>query len=86
MAIRMTQKTEPKPVAKRVSVKPPPVAKPAAKQSLSTEPGPKRGRPRVDAPKEAVTLRLDPAIVAKFKAIGDDWRARMNDVLAAVKL
>lgn len=40
-----------------------------------------RGRPRVDAPKEAVTLRLDPATLAKFKAKGDDWRARMAEVL-----
>ena len=40
-----------------------------------------RGRPRVEHPKEAVTLRLDPETVAKFKAAGHDWRARMGEAL-----
>jgi uncharacterized protein (DUF4415 family) len=40
-----------------------------------------RGRPRVEAPKEAVTLRLDPKTVARFKETGEDWRARMAEVL-----
>lgn len=40
-----------------------------------------RGRPKVDNPKEAVTLRLDPEVVAKFKAKGKNWRSNMNDAL-----
>lgn len=40
-----------------------------------------RGRPRIENPKEAVTLRLDPDVVAKFKANGKNWRANMNDAL-----
>jgi uncharacterized protein (DUF4415 family) len=40
-----------------------------------------RGRPRVPEPKEAVTLRLSPTTVAKFKALGGDWRARMVEKL-----
>ena len=41
-----------------------------------------RGRPRLDAPKEAVTLRLSPETIARFKALGgDDWRARMSETL-----
>ncbi|MGI6854998.1 BrnA antitoxin family protein [Mesorhizobium sp. 1B3] len=40
-----------------------------------------RGRPKVDNAKEAVTLRLSPETLAKFKAKGDDWRARMSEVL-----
>ena len=40
-----------------------------------------RGRPRVAAPKEAVTLRLDPATVARFKASGKDWRVKMSELL-----
>jgi len=40
-----------------------------------------RGRPRLPAPKEAVTLRLDPRTIARFKAAGDDWRARMAEIL-----
>ena len=41
-----------------------------------------RGRPRVASPKEAVTLRLSPETIARYKAIGgDDWRARMSETL-----
>ena len=40
-----------------------------------------RGRPPVANPKQAVTLRLDPQTVARFKAQGPDWRARMSEVL-----
>lgn len=45
-----------------------------------------RGRPRLDAPKEAVTLRLSPETVARFKASGDDWRARMSEALEEAAL
>ncbi len=45
-----------------------------------------RGRPRSPAPKEAVTLRLDPATLERFKAAGDDWRARMAEVLDKAKV
>lgn len=44
-----------------------------------------RGRPRAANPKQAVTLRLDPETVARFKARGPDWRARMSDVLRRAK-
>ncbi len=41
-----------------------------------------RGRPKLDAPKEAVTLRLSPETIARFKAAGGkDWRARMSETL-----
>ena len=40
-----------------------------------------RGRPKLDNPKEAVTLRVDPDTLSKFKAKGKDWRARMSEVL-----
>lgn len=47
--------------------------------------GPKRpGRP--PSGKIRVTLLIDPAVVAKFKATGPGWQARMNDVLAAAKV
>jgi uncharacterized protein (DUF4415 family) len=36
-----------------------------------------RGRPRVEAPKVAVTLRLDPDVLEKFKASGKNWRTVM---------
>jgi uncharacterized protein (DUF4415 family) len=31
--------------------------------------------------KEAVTLRLDPQAIERFKATGGDWRAKMADIL-----
>jgi uncharacterized protein (DUF4415 family) len=36
-----------------------------------------RGRPRLHNAKQAVTLRLDPDVVERFKSEGDDWRTRM---------
>jgi uncharacterized protein (DUF4415 family) len=44
-----------------------------------------RGRPRIEKPKEAVTLRVDPDTLKKFKARGKDWRTRMAKVLDSAK-
>src|SRR5471032_1819528 len=43
----------------------------------------KRGRPAVPRPKEQVSLRLDPAIVAAFRAFGSGWQTRINGAFAA---
>lgn len=40
-----------------------------------------RGRPRVESPKAAVTLRVRPETVERFKAAGKNWRAKMADAL-----
>jgi uncharacterized protein (DUF4415 family) len=40
------------------------------------------GRPKLDTTLEAVTLRLDPTVVAHFRTQGADWRKRMARVLA----
>ncbi|TPW26018.1 BrnA antitoxin family protein [Pararhizobium mangrovi] len=40
-----------------------------------------RGRPKKAHPKAAVTLRLDPRVVERFKAGGGDWRARMVEAI-----
>ncbi|MBA3516872.1 MAG: BrnA antitoxin family protein [Rhizobiales bacterium] len=40
-----------------------------------------RGRPKSDAPKEQVTLRLDPDVVQHFKETGPGWRALINKEL-----
>ena len=40
-----------------------------------------RGRPPKPDAKLAVTLRLDPDTVERFKAQGPDWRARMGAAL-----
>ena len=40
-----------------------------------------RGRPKVDSPKQAVTLRLSPETIERFRKTGKDWRARMSEAL-----
>jgi uncharacterized protein (DUF4415 family) len=43
-----------------------------------------RGRPRVEDPKEAITLRLSSQTIARFKAVGgDNWRSLMAAKLEA---
>lgn len=42
---------------------------------------PARGRPMGSGKKEQVTLRLDTEILEQFKATGDGWQTRINDVL-----
>jgi uncharacterized protein (DUF4415 family) len=39
------------------------------------------GRPKKAAPKEAVNIRLDPDILAHFRAGGRGWQSRMNAAL-----
>ncbi len=51
---------------------------------LAAKRGP--GRPPVAAPKQLVSLRLDPEIIAKFKAAGPGWQKRINDVLRRAKV
>lgn len=41
----------------------------------------KGGRPRKEAPKEQISLRLDPDVIAHFKASGTGWQGRINDIL-----
>lgn len=41
----------------------------------------RRGRPKVAAPKKAVTLRLDPEALALLQAGGPDWRRRTAEIL-----
>lgn len=45
-----------------------------------------RGRPKLASAKEAVTLRLPPETLDKFKATGADWRARMAEALVKAKV
>jgi uncharacterized protein (DUF4415 family) len=40
-----------------------------------------RGRPRVRSLKHLVSLRLDPDVVARFRATGPGWQSRINEVL-----
>jgi len=41
----------------------------------------KRGRPKADNKKEALTVRYDADVVAAFKATGKGWQTRMNAAL-----
>jgi uncharacterized protein (DUF4415 family) len=41
----------------------------------------RRGRPLGSGTKTQVTIRLDTAIVEKFKATGDGWQTRINALL-----
>lgn len=45
-----------------------------------------RGRPKIDSPRQQISLRLDPDVIEKFKATGKGWQSRINDVLKAAKL
>jgi uncharacterized protein (DUF4415 family) len=41
----------------------------------------RRGRPKSDAPKEAVNIRLDPDVLAHFRRTGPRWQSRINAAL-----
>lgn len=42
---------------------------------------PKRGRPVSTSPKAHVNIRLDPDVVAAFRATGRGWQTRLNSAL-----
>jgi uncharacterized protein (DUF4415 family) len=47
----------------------------------------RRGRPKSDSPKEAVSLRLDPDVLEHYRAKGPGWQSRINeDLRKAAKL
>jgi hypothetical protein len=45
-----------------------------------------RGRPPVETPRQQISIRLEPDVIAKFKATGKGWQSRINDVLKAAKV
>jgi hypothetical protein len=46
---------------------------------IPLEPGDRgAGRPPSPNPKQQVTLRLDPDVLAKFRATGKGWQSRIN--------
>jgi uncharacterized protein (DUF4415 family) len=42
---------------------------------------PRRGRPPVESPRQAVNIRLAPDILSAFKSTGKGWQSRINDAL-----
>lgn len=55
------------------------VSKEEAQAALATNLG--RGRPKLERPKQALTVRYDADVVEAFKATGRGWQTRMNDAL-----
>lgn len=47
------------------------------------EVGKRRGRPVGSGTKVSTTIRFDAEVLAAFKATGDGWQTRMNEVLKA---
>jgi len=45
-----------------------------------------RGRPPVETPRKHISLRLDPDVIAKFRATGKGWQSRINAVLRKAKV
>jgi uncharacterized protein (DUF4415 family) len=41
----------------------------------------KRGRPKLDNPKVAVSLRIDPNVLESFKATGPGWQGVIHEAL-----
>jgi uncharacterized protein (DUF4415 family) len=44
-----------------------------------------RGRPKSKAPSKSISLRLPPAVLARWKAKGPGWQTRMVEVLSRAK-
>lgn len=44
------------------------------------------GRPKLDDPKQAISIRLDRDVIEKFKATGAGWHGRINEVLKNAKI
>lgn len=41
----------------------------------------RRGRPKSETSKKAVSLRLDPEVIEWFRATGAGWQTRINETL-----
>jgi uncharacterized protein (DUF4415 family) len=41
----------------------------------------RRGRPKLAAPKEQVTLRIDHDVLEGYRATGQGWQSRINEAL-----
>lgn len=41
----------------------------------------KRGRPKLENPKEAIKLRIDADVLAAYRKTGDGWQTKINEDL-----
>ena len=44
----------------------------------------RRGRPRAEAPKQLVSLRIDQEVLERFRAMGPGWQTKVNAALRKV--
>ena len=42
----------------------------------------RRGRPKLDNPKQLLSLRLPPDVIARWKSTGPGWQTRMVELLS----
>ncbi|TKT45330.1 BrnA antitoxin family protein [Rhizobiaceae bacterium LC148] len=68
MAIRIVPAPEPKPTD-------------LVQQVMDHQAEKKRKRSPNGSPKQLLSLRVDPDVVAWFKSTGEGWQSRMNDAL-----
>jgi uncharacterized protein (DUF4415 family) len=82
-AIRMPTMAEDRAIRK--GAKADPDAQPlTAKQLSEMVPlRPLRGRPKLESPKQLVSVRYSAEVIDFFRATGDGWQARMDGVLKA---
>nr|WP_315259074.1 BrnA antitoxin family protein [uncultured Duganella sp.] len=52
-----------------------------SRNEAQAEAGKRRGRPAGSGTKISTTIRFDAEVLAAFKATGEGWQTRMNDVL-----
>ncbi len=45
----------------------------------------RRGRPRLEQPRQLLSLRLPPEVIASWKASGPGWQTRMAEALERAK-
>jgi len=45
----------------------------------------RRGRPRLEKPRQLLSLRLPPDVIASWKASGPGWQTRMAEALEKAK-
>ncbi len=45
----------------------------------------RRGRPKLDKPRQLLSLRLPPEVIASWKSSGPGWQTRMADALEKAK-
>lgn len=41
----------------------------------------RRGRPKLESPKELTSIRIDADILARLRESGPGWQSRINDIL-----